>query len=173
MGSQNTIYQTIGRRRCVLASLPLLFLLVSCAGPERFDHPFAAGHTSSDIESCVPYARRVSGIMLYGDANSWWEGARERYRRGRKPSVGAVLVLKRTSRMRSGHVAVVKDILGPRQINVTHSNWGNNDSSRHIVYESMLAEDVSPGNDWSHIRFWNDAQGVMGFPYAAYGFIYP
>ncbi len=75
--------------------------------------------------------------------------------------------------MPSGHVAVVKNVLGPRKINVTHSNWGDSRSSRHIIYESMLAEDVSDGNDWSEVRFWNDGKNILGFPYAAYGFIYP
>jgi len=154
-------------------SLVLLFMVAGCATPEPFHHQFASGHYSPVIESCVPYARKISGIMLYGDANSWWQGAEPHYRRGNKPAIGSVLVLKRTSHMRSGHVAVVKNILSPRRINVTHSNWGDSRSTRHIIYDSMLAEDVSAANDWSQVRFWNDTKGVLGFPYEAYGFIYP
>jgi surface antigen len=151
----------------------LLLMVAGCASPPPFQHPFASGHYASDIEQCVPYARKVSGIEIYGDAYTWWGQAEPRYARGYTPAAGAVLVLKRTSRMRAGHVAVVKNVLGPREINVTHSNWGDSRSSRHIIYDSMLAKDVSAANDWSQVRFWNDAKGVMGFPYEAYGFIYP
>lgn len=156
-------------------SLFLLFLLAvaGCGNPEPFHHTYASGHYSSDIKQCAPYARSVSGLRLSGDADSWWRQAQGRYRLGSRPTPGAVLVLKKTSRMRAGHVAVVRDVLGARRINVTHSNWGDNRRSRHIIYDSMLAEDVSNANDWSRVRFWNDAKGVMGFPYAAYGFIYP
>jgi hypothetical protein len=70
-------------------------------------------------------------------------------------------------------VAVVRNVLGPREINVTHSNWGSTKSSRHIIYDSMRVEDVSVAGDWSQVRFWNNDKNVMGFPYEAYGFIYP
>jgi hypothetical protein len=158
----------------ILYFLPLLSLiLTACGTSEPFHHPFASGHYSSDIVPCVPYARKVSGIKLYGDADSWWREAQGHYQRGNTPAAGSILVLKKTSRMHSGHVAVVKNILSERQIYVTHSNWGDSRSSRHIIYDSMLAQDVSPANDWSQVRFWNDAKAVLGFPYAAYGFIYP
>ena len=75
--------------------------------------------------------------------------------------------------MRSGHVAVVNSLLDTRYINVTHTNWGGDKKSRSIVYTSMLAEDVSTTNDWSKVRFWNNELNVFGFPYEAYGFIYP
>lgn len=153
-------------------SLLLLFILAACAGPEAFSGRNATGHYADEIEQCVPYARRVSGVNLYGDADSWWHKAGSQYQRGNLPAPGAVLVLKRTDRMRSGHVAVVKDIIGARQINVTHTNWGNNKTSRRIIYESMLAEDASATGDWSQVRFWNKDKDVLGFPYAAYGFIY-
>lgn len=155
--------------------LPLLLLLIitGCGTPKPFHHDYASGYYSSDIVQCVPYARRVSGIALYGDAYSWWEEAASRYQRSDKPIAGAVLVLKRTPHMPSGHVAVVKNIVNARTINVTHSNWGNSRSSRHIIYDSMRVEDISAANNWSQVRFWNDEKNVMGFPYAAYGFIYP
>ena len=100
----------------------------------------------------------MTGIKLYGDAGDWWKGAEGNYQRGNKPVAGAVLVLKKTSHMRSGHVAVVKNILGPREINVTHSNWGDSRKSRHIIYDSMLVKDVSDANDWTLVRFWNDSK---------------
>ncbi len=72
-----------------------------------------------------------------------------------------------------GHLAVVKKVINSRQINVTHSNWGNDPKSRRILYHSMRVEDISPANDWTRLRFWNDEDAVFGFPYAANGFIYP
>jgi surface antigen len=154
-------------------SLLLLLVVVGCAPSGSFNHSYASGHYVSSAEQCVPYARSVSGINLYGDADSWWWEARNHYQRGHTPVSGAVLVLKKTSHMHSGHVAVVKNVLGARKINVTHSNWGDSNSTRRIIYDSMLVEDVSAAGDWTEVRFWNDAKGIMGFPYAAYGFIYP
>jgi hypothetical protein len=150
----------------------LLFILPACSLTGSFRYPHASGHYVSDIVQCVPYARRVSGINLYGDADSWWWNAQGKYARGNTPAEGAVLVLKTTPRMRSGHVAVVKEVLSARQINVTHSNWGNNKKRRSIIYDSMLAQDVSGANDWTQVRFWNVETVALGFPYAAYGFIY-
>jgi surface antigen len=154
-------------------SLFLLVIITGCTTPEPFHHQYASGYYSSHIESCVPYVRKISGFKLYGDAYSWWAQAEYHYARGNKPIIGSVLVLKKTSRMTAGHVAVVKSIRNARQINVTHSNWGDSRSSRHIIYDSMLAEDVSTANDWTKVRFWNDVKNVLGFPYDAYGFIYP
>src|SRR3990172_347826 len=56
---------------------------------------------------CVPYARQASGIDIRGDAWTWWRSAKGIYRQGQRPAVGAVLVLKRTARLRGGHLAVV------------------------------------------------------------------
>lgn len=161
------------KRHSYALPLLLLFLVTACSPPSPFHHEFASGYVAPHIEQCAIYARKVSGIDLYGDAYSWWGQAKGHYRRGHKPTPGSVLVLKRTDRMHSGHVAVVKDVLGSRMINVTHSNWGDSSRTRHIVYDSMRVEDVSPHNDWTQVRFWNDAKNVMGFPYDAYGFIYP
>lgn len=108
-----------------------------------------------------------------GDAHSWWERAAPTYDRGHSPRPGSVLVLAQTSRMKHGHVAVVTDVLGPRQINVTHSNWGNDRYSRRVIYDYMRVEDASANNDWSSVRFWNPDKNVFGFPYQARGFIYP
>lgn len=158
---------------CQLLLTLAILIVTGCTSTSGFHHEFASGYYSPEILQCAPYARKVSGIQLYGDANSWWNAARYHYQRGNKPVPGSVIVLKKTSRMHSGHVAVVKDVISLREINVTHSNWGNNNYNRHIVYESMRVDDVSSANDWSQVRFWNDEKGVAGFPYAAYGFIYP
>jgi len=156
-----------------LLSFFALILITGCATPAPFHHEYASGHYSSDIISCVPYAREVSGIQISGDAYSWWEHAKGHYKRGHTPQPGAVLVLKRTSRMTSGHVAVVKNVIDDHTITVTHSNWGSDRKSRHIIYDSMRVEDTSAASDWSEVRFWNDQKNVYGFPYASYGFIYP
>ncbi|HEU5047131.1 MAG TPA: CHAP domain-containing protein [Rickettsiales bacterium] len=165
------------RRYCrKYAALPflLVLLLVAACGPSGgFHHDYASGHYASDITQCALYARDASGVDLYGDAGSWWYKAAGRYRRGHVPEKGSVLVLKGSSRMPHGHVAVVKNVVDRRSIDVTHSNWGHSSKSRHIIYDSMRVLDISPNNDWTSVRLWNDEQNVFGFPYAAYGFIYP
>jgi hypothetical protein len=83
--------------------------------------------------------------------------------------VGGVLVFRRTGRLPSGHVAVVSQVLGRRQIMVTQANWVH-----HRVTEDQPVIDVSPDNDWSVVRVWyprvND-YGASAWP--AYGFIHP
>lgn len=180
-------YDTHGMRRRVRATvrrglLCLLgvTLLSGCAGtPGKvftphtpLQLPYISARKVSAPVQCVPYAREVSGIQIRGDAHRWWDLAAPRYQRGHTPRPGAVLVLARTSRMTSGHVAVVKEVLNGRQINITHSNWGNDKYSRRVIYDSMRVEDASPHNDWSSVRFWNPEKNVFGFPYAARGFIY-
>lgn len=157
----------------ILAGSAALFLNACSTSPTAdFNHPFARGSYDDKPTQCVPYAREKSGIQIYGDAHSWWNSAPPTYQRGHEPRVGAVLVLARTEKMRHGHLAVVKDLVSPRQINVTHSNWGNNSENRRITYDSMRAEDISPANDWTSIRFWNYRENSFGFPYKALGFIY-
>src|SRR5688572_2935203 len=56
---------------------------------------------------CVPYARQVSGVQIYGDAWTWWSQAAGRYARGFAPRVGAVMSFKPHGNMRLGHVAAV------------------------------------------------------------------
>lgn len=162
----------------ILSLIVVLMLLPACATvkmPSAPKHnPAMADYvTLKKPEQCVPYARRISGVQIFGDAHTWWDRAAPRYQRGNIPQPGAVLVLSRTQKMTHGHVAVVKDIIDSRQINVTHSNWGNDSRSRRILYRSMRVQDISVKNDWTNLKFWNDEDGVFGFPYAARGFIYP
>lgn len=117
--------------------------------------------------SCVPYARRESGIALQGDAYTWWPNAAGNYQRGQVPYPGAVLVLSKTSRLQSGHLAIVSQVLGPRQILVKHANWI---PGRVIV--NMPVIDVSKNNDWTALRFWYQPAQTYGDTYAAQGFIY-
>ena len=119
---------------------------------------------------CVPYARAVSGISIRGDAWTWWHTAKGRYRRGAMPMVGAVLVLKRTRRLRLGHIAVVRRIIGEREILVDQANWLN----RGRIHLAIPVRDVSAGNDWSAVRVWFVPGGGYGAgTYPAQGFIYP
>jgi len=117
--------------------------------------------------SCVPYARERTGLALRGDAYTWWNGAAGVYPRGDKPTPGAVLVLRQTPRLQSGHVAVVTQVVDPRQILVDHANWIPDE-----ITENMPVIDVSPANDWTQLRFWNAPSRTFGAIYPATGFIY-
>lgn len=150
--------------------LPLL-LLSACSTLPSLPANTPASYVSTPI-SCVPYAREVSGIQIFGDAHTWWNKASPRYQRGQIPLPGSVLVLDRTSKMTSGHVATVARVMGPRHITVNHSNWGNNSGRRKVIYHAMPVEDISPNNDWTSVKFWNYEMGVYGFPYKSLGFIY-
>lgn len=122
--------------------------------------------------SCVPYARSRAGVDLSGDAWEWWSAAEGRYRKGRTPRDGAVLVLMRTSRLRQGHVAVVSRVVSRREIRVDHANWGSGSGKGRVARDQPVL-DISEGNDWSLVRVWypriNDF-GQGNWP--AYGFIY-
>jgi hypothetical protein len=116
---------------------------------------------------CAPFARALSGIRLSGDAADWWYEADGRYVRGETPSVGSVLVLRRSGRLPSGHVAVVSQVIGRREILVTQANWVH-----HRVSEDQPVIDVSAANDWSLVRIWWPPVGEMGVSeYSAFGFI--
>ena len=118
---------------------------------------------------CVPYARAASKVLIRGDADTWWRQAEGRYDRGRRPAVGAVLVLKANGRSR-GHLAVVTAVRGTREIVVDHANWLN----RGAIHLGTPVRDVSGVNDWSAVRLWYTPGRTYGArAYAAHGFIYP
>jgi hypothetical protein len=154
-----------------------LLLLSACGtGPADVGeglYPVAAYSGTEDFVWCVPYAREISGVRIRGDADTWWDQAAGRYRRGSRPAPYSVLTLRPDSRLTDGHVGVVTGIMGPREIRVSHANWGWDSSTRGRVYTHMPAIDVSPGNDWSQIRFRHPAVGGYGRVYPALGFIYP
>ena len=68
-----------------------------------------------------------------------------------------MLVFRRSGRLPSGHVAVVSQVLGRRQILVTQANWVH-----HRVSEDQPVIDVSAANDWSVVRVWWPPSGEMG-----------
>src|SRR5579863_5266131 len=78
-----------------------------------------SGAFAEDYWQCVPFARLVSGIQIFGDAWTWWHQASGRYQTGYTPKEGAVLCFKPTGKMRLGHVAVVTQILTDRVIQIT------------------------------------------------------
>ena len=119
--------------------------------------------------NCAPFARELSGIALYGEADSWWTSAVGRYTRSERPILGSVLVFKRSARLRAGHVSVVSRLVGPRQVMVTQANWVAGQ-----VDEDQLVVDVSPANDWSEVRVWYPPVNQLGnTAYPAHGFIHP
>jgi hypothetical protein len=159
----------------------LLLLCLSAAGCSgdsgRIVSVPGRGIASYDVadepEQCVPYARRISGITLYGDAWTWWDQAIEvDLDRGEEPRRGAVLVLDRTSRLSHGHLAVVVTVVDDREIVVSQSNWGSDGDMRRRIYSALSVVDISPDNDWSELRFFNPDTGTFGGVYQAAGFIY-
>lgn len=161
----------MGFIRWIILSSALL-ILSGCSTLTHFSNDKASGYRTFSREECVPYARRVSGIPIRGDAYTWWDQAAGKYARGHIPQPGAVLVLSRTNKLRRGHLAVVTDIISPREINVTHTNWGSDWITRRVTYESVRVEDASANNDWTSVKFWNNDESCYGFQYPAYGFIY-
>jgi surface antigen len=175
---------TNGRRwKQHVGRLAALLLLVGCATPpnpatvavpvpppQEPTMPLALLQSYSvtpGITQCVPYARSRSGIKLFGDAYTWWEGAKGQYARGNLPALGSVLVLSKTKRLRRGHVGVVTAIVSDREIRIDHANW-----QPDAIITNMAVLDVSPANDWTQLRFWNKDARVWGAVYPASGFVY-
>jgi hypothetical protein len=119
---------------------------------------------------CVPYARRETGIDIHGNANLWWQRAAGRFERSHVPARGTVMAFKGSASNPRGHVAVVREIRGPRELTVDHANWLG---GGEISVETPVI-DVSQNNDWSKVRVYFVPSGQWGarvFPVA--GFIYP
>jgi surface antigen len=132
-----------------------------------------AGAIADDYWQCVPFARLVSGIQLFGDAWTWWSQAAGKYETGFVPKAGAVLCFRPTGRMRLGHVAVVSQVLTDRVIQISHANWSLIDGGRGKVERNVTVVDVSPNGDWSQVKVWNDPTRDLGATtYPTYGFIY-
>ena len=119
---------------------------------------------------CVPYTRELSGIPIRGDAWTWWNQAAGKYQRTHEPTVGSVLVIKRTGRKKYGHLAIVTQILNDREIVVSHANWLN----KGRIHIDTPVRDVSARGDWSSVKFWYTPGNVYGrSAYPANGFILP
>ncbi len=117
---------------------------------------------------CVEYARLRSGLAIFGDARLWWGRAKNLYDEFAQPAVDAVMVFSGSQRIRKGHVAVVTEIVSPREIVVDHANWQNHGE----IDRNMPVLDVSAKNDWSAVRVWDIATRQFGsHVYKISGFI--
>ncbi|HEY3797024.1 MAG TPA: CHAP domain-containing protein [Caulobacteraceae bacterium] len=152
-----------GRTRASLGALTLAVVVALAPG----------GAYADDYWQCVPFARLVSGIQIFGDAWTWWSQAAGKYQTGFVPKAGAVLCFRPTGRMRLGHVAVVSQVLTDRVIQISHANWSLIDGDRGHVENNVTVVDVSPNGDWSQVKVWNDPSHNLGTTvYPTYGFIY-
>jgi hypothetical protein len=123
--------------------------------------------------TCVPYARMATGIDLRGNARDWWANAAGRYHRSQTPEVGAVLAFPASGGMRSGHVAVVEQVLGPRHILIHHANWEGPGIRKGSITRGISVVDVSPDNSWTRVRVQTGlSPGVYGREYPTHGFIH-
>ncbi len=127
---------------------------------------FTYGHSSG--LQCVAFARSDSGIELSGNADAWWDNAAGLYQRGARPEFGSVLNFRANGAMRLGHVAVVSQVLSPREIEIDHANW----NMRGGISRATSVVDVSPYNDWSAVRVALGHSGDYGSIYPTFGFIY-
>lgn len=129
---------------------------------------------NAQAEQCVTFAREQSGISLKGDGWTWWASAAGHYDRGQKPRSGAVVVFKKHGSMSHGHVAVVTQVIGARKVLVDHANWApHRGRDRGQVTTRVMVLDVSPHNDWTQVRVWNEASREIGKKvYPTFGFIY-
>jgi Surface antigen len=119
---------------------------------------------------CVTFARQASGVELRGNAWTWWNQAEGRYQRGETPKIGAVMSFQRTAWMPMGHVAMVSEVIIPREVLLTHANW----SRPGAVERDVRAIDVSANGDWSEVRVWYGPVAGLGTSvYPVNGFIYP
>jgi hypothetical protein len=117
---------------------------------------------------CVEYARAISGLNIFGDAKLWWARAKNLYDRASHPIEDAVMVFSGSSRLRRGHLAVVSEVVSPREIRVEQANWLNKGEIDH----STPVLDVSANNDWSKVRVWDMPSKQFGSRvYAISGFI--
>lgn len=132
-----------------------------------------AAATADGYWQCVPFARLMSGIQLFGDARTWWSQAAGKYETGSVPKIGSVLTFKPTARMNLGHVAFVSQVLTDRVIQVTHANWSVIEGDRGQIEKDVTVVDVSANGDWSQVKVWYDPIRDLGTTvYPTNGFIY-
>lgn len=162
------------------SGIAVAVLALTCApaafGAAADDFSVEGDRADDDLPylQCVPYAREVSGIKIYGDAHTWWDQAAGRYARGNRPKVGAVMSFPPFGNMRLGHVAAVSRIIDSRTVLLRHSNWSPIGGRRGQIEDDVRAIDVSEANDWSQVRVWFapiQALGTTHWPLN--GFIYP
>ncbi|WP_132386654.1 CHAP domain-containing protein [Novosphingobium sp. PhB165] len=148
-----------GYRRFIILGLALAAAAPASARSAIDDVMAGADGGGSEIKGpdyleCVPYARRLSGIRIFGDAHTWWDQAQGRYATGHRPRVGAVMAIPAYANSHLGHVATVSRIVDSRTILISHANWSPIEGRRGQVEDNVTALDVSPDNDWSEVRIW-------------------
>ena len=132
-----------------------------------------SGAVADTYWQCVPFARLISGVQIYGDAYTWWRQAAGKYETGFTPKAGAVLCFKPVGKMRLGHVAVVSQVLTDRVIQITHANWSRIGGTRGQIEKDVTVIDVSPSGDSSQVKVWYDPVRDLGSStYPTHGFIY-
>lgn len=150
-------------RRICLAMLGAAFMAATPASASILNY----------VGECVPFARAVSGIQIWGDAWTWWSQAAGKYQRGTEPEVGAVVAFAKSRALQLGHVAVVSRVIDSRVVMVTHANWSRFDGKRGQVEQDVTLYDVSPAGDWSQVKVWyRDTRGLGSTTYPVHGFIY-
>jgi hypothetical protein len=163
---------TMGLAACAVVRVPDLLSGRSdhsaAPAPSRSETPPRVLEGQAPVQ-CAPFARRVSGIEIYGDASTWWRQAAQRYARSSSPSPGSVLVMRGYRNPNRGHVAVIAEIVSERLIKVDQANWLNGGE----ISVAVPVMDVSPNNDWSAVRVWHIPSGQWGArTYGAFGFIH-
>ena len=169
----------VGNRVLVLGSLLALALPLASEPADARQRHQASKHgvharsaharvTYARGLQCVPFARQELGIEIIGNAWTWWDSASGVYQRGNAPEPGSVLAFRAAGAMRLGHVAVVSQMVSPREIEIEHANWLPGRINRGVP-----VVDVSPRNDWTAVRVELARQnGDFGNIYPTYGFIY-
>jgi surface antigen len=153
-----------GLRKALIPALVVLGLAASSAEALPYRHHW----------ECVPFAREMSGIQIYGNAHTWWSQAAGKYARGRQPKVGAVLSFRPHGSMRLGHVAMVSQIVDDRTVKLTHANWSLINGRRGQIERNVTAVDVSEAGDWSRVKVWFAPLRDIGkTSWPTNGFIYP
>ncbi len=143
-----------------------------CVPGVSWAQPPIAGELAPYLQ-CVPYARELTGIQIFGDARTWWQQAEGRYERGSTPRVGAVMAFVPYRNMTLGHVAAVSRVIDNRTVLLDHANWSPIGGRRGQIERDVRAIDVSPANDWSEVRVWYDPiQSIGTTSWPVHGFIY-
>ena len=162
----------VGSQIRLAAVTAFCLLTAACASSPSSDYQGSSGWSSAESAplQCVPYARDHSAVKIYGDAADWWDKAAGVYQRGEMPELGSVLVLTGYAGPRHSHVAVVTAMVSSREIRVNHANWLNDGA----IFTDDPVVDVSPDNDWSQVRVYNERIGAWGArTYLVQGFIGP
>jgi hypothetical protein len=171
----------VGSLLRLAAAVTLSFALADCASTDTGSFSGQGDISQSSIREarveippvplqCVAYARVRSGLVIYGDAGTWWAKAEGVYVRGSVPLPGSVMVLTGYAGPGRAHVAVVASRMSNREITVDHANWLDDGA----IYRDDPVVDVSPENNWSEVRIFNPRTSSWGTrTYLVQGFIGP